>query len=94
MDNLETQKSNIAIAKIYPNPFEQQIKIYVSLKNDDKLKVELFDMKGKLVYHQPPTAYKAGNFAICFESPSLDKGQYILKLSSSETTISRTLHHK
>lgn len=90
----ETQTSNIAINKIYPNPFERQIQIYISLKNDDNLKIELFDMKGKLIYRQLPTNYKAGNFAICFESPSLDKGQYIVKLSSSETTIARTLQHK
>lgn len=31
------QTSNVTITKIYPNPFEQQIKLFVSLKNDDQL---------------------------------------------------------
>ena len=67
---------------IYPNPFSDYLNIDFYLIKDDRLKIELYDLNGKLI-----TQYEKGNapkgfLPVVFNVPNhqISAGVYILKI--------------
>lgn len=85
---------NFTIARIYPNPFKDRVVMFISMKEDDLLSVELYDMYGHLVYNELKKQYKAGDFNISVNLSGLKKGSYLVRVKGQNTVVSRTLIKK
>jgi hypothetical protein len=71
--------------KIYPNPISDNFTLYFKLTDDKKLKVNLYDITGRLVKMlQPETSYAKGPYSNSFNIGGLTEGIYILAVQSAD----------
>lgn len=69
---------------IYPNPSSEEAQIRVSIPNDTKLSVSIYNMDGKLVQRFPTKVYESGEH-IFFWYPKVENakpGIYFVKVAS------------
>lgn len=71
---------------IFPNPASDLIAIQVLGLLKDDLKIEMYDVAGKLV---KATNIFTGSTIAYFETETLYSGSYILKISNSQSTITK-----
>lgn len=83
----ENYLNNLDI-KIFPNPASELIAIQVSGINYQDLKIELFDLQGKLIKE---TKINKGQTISYFDIQTLYSGTYLIKLSNSEHTLTRKI---
>jgi len=74
--------------KLYPNPAKDQVYIKLDAKNESNIKVELYDMFGKIVLSENYTSIQ-GEFKTGIDVARLDRGVYFvkIKLNSGEARI-------
>lgn len=75
------RRSNVSI---FPNPTTDEAQIRISLSNDVKLNVSIYNMDGKLVHQFPSKIYESGEH-IFFWYPKTDNskpGIYFVKVSN------------
>ena len=65
-----------------PNPFYDELKLFVSPNGDQKVDFTMFDMTGKKVYAFEKFLYKGFNFPMTLPTQNLPAGIYILKAVS------------
>jgi len=63
---------------LYPNPFENEIRINLSLSKQENIKLELFDMAGKQVFNQDLGS--SNNFDHLISTRDFPSGVYMLKV--------------
>lgn len=73
---------------IFPNPASDLIAIQVGTINQENLTVELFDLQGKKI--QNTTLYQGTTIAY-FDVTTLYEGQYIVKISLGNETLSKKI---
>ncbi len=78
---------------VYPNPFIDNATVYYNILNDSKVKVEIYNMSGKLVSTLFDGNEKAGNYNVTFDGKNTgdQSGLYIVKLSVGDEVYSRPL---
>ena len=71
---------------VYPNPFNDLLNIDLYLTRNDKLKVSLFDVTGKLTLQYENASASKGFFPLVFDVPNhaISAGIYILKIEIGE----------
>ena len=71
---------------VYPNPFNDLLNIDLYLTRNDKLKVSLFDVTGKLTLQYENASASKGFFSLVFDVPNhaISAGIYILKIEIGE----------
>jgi ELWxxDGT repeat protein len=69
-----------ADVKVYPNPASEQVTIDLTLKNNEQLKLRLFDVTGKEVYHNDLMNYMAGNHKLTVPVRELANGLYFYQV--------------
>jgi hypothetical protein len=80
---LKGNKTNkIALGNIFPNPAHNTLNITIAAPVNDKIKVEIRDIAGKLVLRQPSTVVD-GNNKLPLNVASLPGGSYFIKAISS-----------
>lgn len=84
---LENNKINVAA---YPNPFMDNADITYNLNADSKVKVEVFDMSGKLVAGLFDGNQNAGSYKLNFNARNFTSGSgiYVVKLSVNDDVYS------
>ncbi len=75
----------------YPNPFNPKTRIDFEVPVASDIRIELFDMSGRLVnmiYNKPTDA---GYYSIVFDGTGLSSGAYIYRLSGDNFVISKRM---
>jgi hypothetical protein len=65
---------------IYPNPFRDQTKIYLTLKSESQVRVTIFNTAGIGIKLFEEKTYPEGNHIITINSLDLAQGVYLLKI--------------
>lgn len=75
--------NNLNQFEVYPNPFRSVIHFSFSLENKGKVRIQLFDISGKLVYSRSGY-YQAGtqNLLLDARQEGLNPGTYVYKISA------------
>jgi hypothetical protein len=80
--------------RIYPNPFDENLNVELYLTRDDILKIQLFDITGKLIGIYENEKAAKGLFAINFNitKEQISTGLYIMKIDfGNEKTIRKVM---
>jgi hypothetical protein len=89
--NLGNGSSIYQVVSVYPNPFDQEIKIALNSSVDDELELSLFSVSGKLMDRQVKDVVKGKNLVNLRPSARLSAGVYMLsirsKMSSDRVTV-------
>jgi hypothetical protein len=77
--------------KNYPNPFNSQTKIKFSVpssgKITDRIKLDIFDLSGKLIEHLFNDKLSAGIYELNYNAENLASGSYIIRLSTGSVSV-------
>jgi len=75
--------------KAFPNPFIDELKIDVFLHNNQNIKIELFDMNGKLIINRAKKSNKIGCTSFIIKNlENLSPGLYLINIISNKNTAS------
>jgi len=66
----------------YPNPFNNATKINFSLKKSDRVKINIFNIKGQYINTIMDNFLISNNYSIKWAPSTLPSGKYIINLSS------------
>jgi hypothetical protein len=85
-------KENISI-NLFPNPFVDNATIGYNLIQDSKVKVEVYDITGKLMTNLFEGNQKTGNYTLTYSAKSADSasGIFIVKMTVNDEVFSRQL---
>jgi hypothetical protein len=75
------------IAKIYPNPFNPRTQIVINIPQDDLVRLDIFDLNGRLVQTLIDQNLTAGTHKIPWNASSVATGIYWVRLQSMSTGI-------
>ena len=91
--NNENKVDNSMNITTYPNPFIENANISYNLTTDSKVKMEVFDMTGKLVANLYEGNQKAGvyNYTFSGKNYASQSGMYIIKMTINGDIFSRQL---
>ncbi|MCW5907080.1 MAG: T9SS type A sorting domain-containing protein [Chitinophagales bacterium] len=83
---------NISIS-VFPNPFIDNTTVYYNVTEDAKVKMDVFDISGKLVTNLFEGNQKAGSYNVSFngKNAGYQSGVFILKLTINGEVYSRQL---
>ena len=81
IDNPIIVKNKISELKIYPNPVVSTINLTFNTDQSNDVKVNIFDINGRLVNTYQYNDINAGSNTITFDVRTLTKGTYIIKLN-------------
>jgi len=73
--------TELAISKIYPNPFNNRATISFDLPAAGRVSLEVFDLSGKRIAEVGTGHYPAGSHCVTWEATGQPAGVYLLKLS-------------
>jgi len=71
---------------IFPNPFDNQIKIRGDFSNQQQILIEIFDIQGRLIYQTQKSTYGTKHLSV--ETHTMSSGIYILRLKTNTQTAS------
>tara|TARA_B100000029_G_scaffold95549_1_gene85616 strand:+ start:123 stop:764 length:642 start_codon:yes stop_codon:yes gene_type:complete len=80
--------NKLAIKNVYPNPFNPSTKISVNIPNSDIIKIDIYDISGKLVDTIYDGYILQGNYTFIWNAKQHQSGIYIVKLLMSQTSDS------
>ncbi|MFH0865813.1 MAG: T9SS type A sorting domain-containing protein [Bacteroidota bacterium] len=67
--------------KYYPNPFTDELTVFLNLKKSADITCEIFDITGRLVYKAVPQSFPEGEHLMKIITENLSQGIYSLHLS-------------
>jgi len=82
----ERQTARIVELKdIYPNPFDKKLNVPFQLKQHSAIRIEIWDMQGKLIFSVEKGTYSKGDHSIDLDltNTDLSVGNYVVQLVSS-----------
>ena len=68
----------------FPNPFSTSTKISFSLPHPEKVKIQIYNLKGQLVETLLDEQKQAGNHSIVWEADEMSSGIYFCKLATNK----------
>ncbi|MGB0346890.1 MAG: DUF1501 domain-containing protein, partial [Balneolaceae bacterium] len=75
----------------YPNPFNPATNINFVLPTSGKVRLQVFDLQGRLVQTLVDKSVSAGEHSIVFDASSLSSGMYLYHLETPYGTSSKTM---
>lgn len=86
---IATQSNNVVPEKFslyqnYPNPFNPSTAINFDIPKRGNIKLEIFDLSGKLIEELLNEEKTAGTYSVNFNAENLSSGVYIYKLTGTE----------
>jgi hypothetical protein len=76
---------------LFPNPADEVSNLSFSVPSATNIKVELLDLSGKTLKILHQSTIKEGNYTLNVNCASINNGNYLIKLSTSEFTIVKRL---
>ncbi|MEZ4698679.1 MAG: T9SS type A sorting domain-containing protein, partial [Rhodothermales bacterium] len=80
-----------ASVDVYPNPFSEQATIRLSTEQPDYVRVEVFDLLGRVVARLADGPVTAGTHELGFDGADLAAGVYFIRIETGTRRTSRTL---
>lgn len=68
----------------YPNPFNPVTNIRFNVRQNENVKIEVFDVRGNLVNTLVDTKLNAGEYQVTFDGSNLSSGTYIYRMISGD----------
>ena len=87
----EVAENEISNFMNYPNPFNPSTTISYSLPINSQIKVEVFDVRGRLVHTLVDDYQTSGVHAVEFENSSLPTGTYFCKMTAGDYSSVRKM---
>ena len=81
-----TIPSKYELNQNYPNPFNPVTKIKFSIPVDDNVKIEIFDVTGRMVKSLINSKFRAGELIVDFNASEFSSGVYFYKMTTSRLT--------
>ncbi|MBN1481003.1 T9SS C-terminal target domain-containing protein [candidate division KSB1 bacterium] len=88
---LNKTPENFSLQQNFPNPFNPQTTITYSLPRTTHVKLEVYDINGKLVYTLVSEIQSAGTFAAEWDAQDLASGIYFYKLTAGNFSHMRKM---
>ena len=82
---------NFELFQNYPNPFNPSTQIQFSLPHDGRIKMDVFDVNGKLLFTQLDREYVAGTHQTTIKMDEFSSGAYLIVLKSPDGIIQTRL---
>ncbi|MBV6477905.1 MAG: hypothetical protein HGGPFJEG_00650 [Ignavibacteria bacterium] len=76
--------SKYELSQNYPNPFNPETKINFSIPKNDFVKLNVYDVSGKLVKSFVNRNLNAGTYSVTFNGADLSSGVYFYRLTTSD----------
>lgn len=76
---------------VYPNPFKDKITLHYTLKEAQKVQIQIFDALGKAIMNQNQGLEQQGIYQTDVSTQSLSAGTYIVILKTNENIQHRTI---
>lgn len=85
-EEIQTAKV-IELNNIYPNPFDKKLNVPFQLKQHSAIRIELWDMQGKMIYSADKGNYSKGKYSLDLEleSENLSVGNYVVQIIASNS---------
>ena len=87
--NINEVPRKFIVHPVYPNPFNPRTNVEFELTNEQFVKVELFNLKGRKIKSLANKNFNSGKHKISIDGSFLTSGLYLLKIKSDH--IDRTL---
>ena len=94
VESLSENFSNIhdfSLEQNYPNPFNNTTTIDYSVNNVTKVRLDIVDIRGKLVETLFNRIHSAGNYSINLDTNNLSSGFYIYKINSQNKSVMKKM---
>lgn len=99
IDNLNLTGTPLSVKKndledkfsIYPNPAASDPTVYVSLTNDERVKIEVYNLVGEVVSVPYNATMASGEHRFTMETSSLPSGIYYVKMTKGAETITKKI---
>ncbi len=75
----------------FPNPFNPSTKIKFNLQSDIRVRLEIFDISGRLVKNLVNDFFYAGTYEITFNGTAFSSGVYLLSLKAGSDRMTKKL---
>ena len=77
----DEKSSNFEIKSVYPNPFNPSTTISYELSNSGQMKLEIYNLLGRMVKTVRNENQSAGNYSLTVDFNGFASGIYVIKLS-------------
>jgi hypothetical protein len=77
--------------KAYPNPFMDQVHIEYTIEERSKVRIEVYDMLGKVVEYLDERTLDPGTYYSDWNPVQIPGGTYVLKMSSGTSTLMKKI---
>lgn len=77
------------ITSIYPNPFNNSVRIGFSIKNDAEVSLAIYDLSGRLVEEIGRGQLTSGRYTKVWNAKNISAGSYLIRLETAERSITR-----
>ncbi len=92
LETVETQlPTAFRLDQNYPNPFNPATRIRFCLPRSDQVRLEVFDLQGRLMRCLVNEMLPAGEQEVVFDAAGLSAGVYFYRLETSEETATRKM---
>ena len=89
-NQLEFQ-SFLHLRQNFPNPFNNQTRIYYSTETDENVTLNVYDASGRLIKTLVDQFLPAGNYSVNFNASDLSSGLYFYKLKNGRNVITKKM---
>jgi len=89
-DSNETPESHNMIS-LYPNPVNSAIRIEFALVRNDQVKVDILDLKGRLVTTLANCEMSAGSYSKSWDASTMSSGIYLCRMKTGGKTVTKKL---
>jgi hypothetical protein len=86
-----TVPETFSLEQNYPNPFNPATKIVYNIPTESKVKIEVFDILGRLVNTLVNETQIAGKYTVDFEASELSSGVYVYQLTTQNQILSKKM---
>jgi hypothetical protein len=75
------------LAGPYPNPFNPETTLLISLDKSDLITLQAYDLSGRLVDEIASGSFPAGQSAVSWQPHNLPSGVYLVRMESSDRSV-------
>jgi len=86
-----TAPNRIALHQNYPNPFNPQTTIPFDVHTSGPIRLDVFDLRGKLVDVLADGNYQQGSYRIVWNRRNLPSGTYFYRLRTDSNTLTKSM---
>ena len=95
VDNYDTNPGDYSLSQNYPNPFNSSTTIEFYLPASEKVKIDVYNIKGQKITTLISKTIASGNHKVLFNAHNLPSGVYIYKIQTKRfIDIKKMLHVK